>query len=107
VERLTDGRFVNTGPMERGSPVECGDTVVLRAGPLNLIVTTHVAPCNDPAFFALHGIDLGQTRLLCVKAKNHFRAAFQDLCQAIVDVDAPGPATLNLAQLPLRRRPAR
>ena len=26
------------------------------------------------------------------------------VCQAIVDVDAPGPATLNLAQLPLRRR---
>jgi microcystin degradation protein MlrC len=104
VERLTDGHFVNTGPMERGSPVECGDTVVLSAGPLRLIVTTHVAPCNDPAFFVLHGIDLAQTRLLCVKAKNHFRAAFQDLCQAIVDVDAPGPATLNLAQLPLRRR---
>jgi microcystin degradation protein MlrC len=78
--------------------------VVLSAGPLRLIVTTHVAPCNDPAFFVLHGIDLAQTRLLCVKAKNHFRAAFQDLCQAIVDVDAPGPATLNLAQLPLRRR---
>lgn len=107
VERLTDGRFVNTGPMERGAAVECGASVVLRQGSLRIIVTTHVAPCNDPAFFELHGIDLAATRLLCVKAKNHFRAAFVDLCAAIVDVDVPGPATLDLARLPLRRkRPA-
>jgi microcystin degradation protein MlrC len=104
VERLTDGRFLNTGPMERGAAVECGDSVVLRQGALRIIVTTHVAPCNDPAFFALHGIDLAATRLLCVKAKNHFRAAFADRCAAIVDVDAPGPATLDLSRLPLRRK---
>ncbi len=104
VEKLTDGRFVNTGPMERGSPVQCGRSVVLRAQHLRVIVTEHVAPCNDPAFFALHGIDLDHTRLLCVKAKNHFRAAFATLCTAIVDADAPGPASLDLASLPLHRR---
>ncbi len=105
VERLTHGRFVNTGPMERGAAVECGDSVVLRQGALRIIVTTHVAPCNDPAFFDLHGIDLAATRLLCVKAKNHFRGAFAERCAAIVDVDVPGPATLDLSRLPLRRRP--
>ncbi|MCJ0763483.1 M81 family metallopeptidase [Variovorax terrae] len=103
VERFTSGRFVNSGPMERGASVDCGPTVVLRAGTILLIVSEHVAPGNDPAFFALHGIDLAATRLLCVKAKNHFRAAFAPLCRAIVDVDAPGPASLNLALLPLRR----
>ena len=46
--------------------------------------------CNDPAFFDLHGIDTARTRLLCVKAKNHFRAAFAGA--GIVDIDAPGPA---------------
>jgi microcystin degradation protein MlrC len=101
---LTDGRFINTGPMERGSVVHCGQSVVLRADRLRVIVTEHVAPCNDPAFFALHGVDLSQTRLLCVKAKKHFRAAFASLCAAIVDAHAPGPASLDLALLPLRRR---
>lgn len=103
VLRLTDGRFVNTGPMEHGGVVDCGRSVVLRVQRLLVIVTEHVAPCNDPAFFALHGIDLAQTRLLCVKAKNHFRAAFGSLCAVIVDADAPGPASLDLASLPLRR----
>ena len=99
VERFSSGQFVNTGPMETGLTVECGPTAVLRHANIQIIVTTYVAPCNDPAFFELHGIDLLATRLLCVKAKNHFRAAFDGLCASIVDVDAPGPAMLDLRAL--------
>lgn len=99
VERLTDGRWVNTGPMERGAAVNAGATAVLRAGALRVIVCEHVVPNDDPAFYALHGVELNATRLLAAKAKNHFRAAFAPLCAAIVDIDAPGPATLDVASL--------
>jgi microcystin degradation protein MlrC len=34
--------------------------------------------------------------LLCVKAKNHFRAAFGDMARCLIDVDAPGPASAGL-----------
>ena len=60
----------------------------------------------DPAFFRLHGIDPGATRLLANKAKNHFRAAFAERCSAIIECDAPGPAALDLAALPFRHVPA-
>ena len=103
VESLTDGKYTNTGPMERALQVECGPTAVLRHGSIRIIVSTHVTGCNDPAFFTLHGIDLTQVRLLCVKAKNHFRAAFGDLCAKIIDVDTPGPATLRLDRLKLNK----
>lgn len=106
VERLTDGRFVNEGPMERGAPVDLGPTCVLRVGQLRIICTTLKESAVDPAFFALHGIDLATTRLLANKAKNHFRAAFRDRCVAIVECDAPGPAALDLAALPFRHVPA-
>jgi microcystin degradation protein MlrC len=102
VERLTEGRFVNEGPMERGGPVDLGPTCVLRAGLLRVIVASRKEAAVDPAFFALHGIDLGATRLLANKAKNHFRAAFADRCAAIVECDCPGPAALDLAALPFR-----
>lgn len=105
VERLTEGRFVNEGPMERGAPVDLGPTCVLRAGSLRIICTARKEAAVDPAFFALHGIDLGATRLLANKAKNHFRAAFRDRCAAIVECDAPGPAALDLAGLPFRHVP--
>ncbi|MGG5890749.1 M81 family metallopeptidase [Falsiroseomonas sp. HC035] len=107
VERLTEGRFVNEGPMERGAPVDLGATAVLRLGEtLRIIVTSRKEAAVDPAFFALHGIDLGATRLLANKAKNHFRAAFAERCVAIVECDCPGPAALDLAALPFRHVPA-
>ena len=105
VERLTDGRFVNEGPMERGAPVDLGSTCVLRLGQLRVICTERKEAAVDPAFFGLHGIDLGATRLLANKAKNHFRAAFAERCAAIVECDAPGPAALDLAALPFRHVP--
>jgi microcystin degradation protein MlrC len=102
VLRLTHGEFRNAGPMELGLSVALGRTAVLRVRSMQVIVTERVGPANDPAFFALHGIDLARTRLLCVKAKNHFRAAFQDRCVAIIDVDCPGPAAADLRTLPFK-----
>lgn len=102
VVRLTRGEFRNVGPMERGLAVTLGRTAVLNARGIQVVVTERIGPANDPAFFALHGIDLARTRLLCVKAKNHFRAAFRDRCAAIIDVDCPGPAAADLRKLPFR-----
>ena len=76
-----------------------------RRGRPRVVVNTHCGPANDPAFFAAHGIDLAATRLLCVKAKNHFRAAFAERCAAIIDVDCPGPAMADVARLRTRFPP--
>ena len=106
VEALTHGRFLNTGPMEHGAPVDLGPTAMVRAGKLRIILTSRKEAAVDPAFFALHGVDLGGVRLLVNKAKNHFRAAFAQRCSAIVECDVPGPAALDLAALPFRHVPA-
>jgi microcystin degradation protein MlrC len=108
VERLTDGRFVNDGPMWTGHKVDLGATAVLRvvdAPELWVIVTSAAVAPNDPAYFRLHGIEPAEARLLCVKAKNHFRAAFAGSFRAIIDVDTPGPATVDLDALPFTRVP--
>lgn len=105
VSRLTDGRFVNRGPMERGLAVDLGPTAVLEAGPIDVIVTESCQAPNDPAYFDLHGIAPGRLRLLCAKAKNHFRAAFGDVFAVIVEADTPGPAALDPGRLPFRRVP--
>ncbi|OZI27492.1 M81 family metallopeptidase [Bordetella genomosp. 7] len=107
VERLTDGVFVNTGPMQTGVERRCGPSAVLRIEglpSLRVIVTERVVAADDPAFYTLHGIDPADLRLLCVKAKNHFRAAFAQRCAEIIDCDAPGPACLDLSKLPFKHR---
>lgn len=100
VERLTDGTFRNIGPMETGIELRCGRTALLKSGNISIIVTEHVAPANDPAFYHLHGIEIEKEQLLFVKAKNHFRAAFDSICTEIIDIDAPGPACLDMTMLP-------
>nr|MBF0682794.1 MlrC C-terminal domain-containing protein [Pseudomonas sp.] len=105
VEKVTSGRFVNTGPMQTGVERRCGSSVLLRIEGLpctHVIVTERVVAGDDPAFYVLHGIDLASLRLLCVKAKNHFRAAFAERCIEIIDCDAPGPACQDLSQLPFQ-----
>ncbi|ETF03943.1 MlrC domain-containing protein [Advenella kashmirensis W13003] len=105
VDALTDGVFRNSGPMHTGVERHCGNTVILRLTQLpdvRVIVTERVVAADDPSFYALHGIDLAQLRLLCVKAKNHFRAAFAERCAEIIDCDAPGPACQDLSALPFR-----
>ncbi len=105
VARLTDGRFVNRGPMERGLPVDLGPTAVLEVPGIEVIVTSACVSPNDEAYFALHGIEPARLDLLCVKAKNHFRAAFGQTFVRLIDTDTPGPAALDLAKLPFRQVP--
>jgi microcystin degradation protein MlrC len=94
--------------MEQGLACHIGRTVVLRGleqPRLRIVVTQTCQSPNDMAWCRLHGIDITQVRLLCIKAKNHFRAAFACHLAHIVDIDAPGPAMLDFARLPYRLLP--
>jgi len=113
VRLVTGGVFRNTGPMATGVERDCGTSVVLEVveqPAIRIVVTTQVMAADDPAFYDLHQIDSRSLRLLCVKAKNHFRAGMGARCAEIIDCDAPGPACLDLSKLPFRhaahRRPA-
>lgn len=103
--RLTDGRFRNEGPYEHQLPVDVGQTALLDVAGIQVIVTESCQTPNDPAYFRLHGIDPEHLDLLCVKAKNHFRAAFGGIARCLIDVDAPGPAAASLEHYRYRYAP--
>ncbi|MCZ4354246.1 M81 family metallopeptidase [Roseovarius aestuarii] len=107
VEKLTDGKFTNSGPMEHGIPIDLGPTALLRVGPMRIIVTTRVYSPNDPGYFHLHGIEATEIPLLLAKAKNHIRASFGRSFDAFAQVETPGPAMADTSQLPFRRIPPR
>ena len=105
VEQLTDGVFCNAGPMATGLERRCGGSAVLAVSDqptLRIIVTAEAVPADDPAFYALHGVDPAAVRLLCAKAKNHFHAGMGRFCRLIIACDSPGPASVNLSRLPFR-----
>lgn len=105
IAKLTEGRFRNEGPYENQLAIDVGRTVRLDVEGIQVIVTESCQTPNDPAYFRLHGIDPEQLDLLCVKAKNHFRAAFRGMARCLIDVDAPGPAAANLSHYRYRHAP--
>ncbi len=105
VLKITDGKYVNRGPVMQGLPMALGTTALIAVDTIRIIVTTECGSAHDPAFLDLHDIDMREVAVLCVKAKNHFRAAFRDICPVMIDIDAPGPAALDIASFPFRRAP--
>ena len=96
IAMLTDGQFENLGPMEKNLKVDLGPTAVLKANQLSIIVTSKNIPVNDRAYFELHNINLEEFAIVYVKAKNHFRSAFEDKFRQIIEVETPGPAASEL-----------
>lgn len=103
--KLTDGRFRNEGPYEHALPADVGRTALLQVRGVQVIVTESCQTPNDPAYFRLHGIDPEYLDLLCVKAKNHFRAGFRGMARCLIDIDAPGPAAASLGHYRFRHAP--
>ena len=114
VLRLTDGRYVNRGPMMTGVAVDLGPTAVLsikdatRESPtVEVIVTSRAETPIDPEVFRTAGIDPSARRVLAIKGKGHFRAAFTPVVSDILLVEGPGITGADLSRLPFRhiRRP--
>ena len=96
VAHLSDGEFVGTGPVVRGRKVRCGQTACIDAGGLKIVVTSIRHAANDRGFFRIGGVDPEREPLLVIKSRGHFRADFEPIAQAVIEVDAPGAANPNL-----------
>ncbi|MCP3687057.1 MAG: GNAT family N-acetyltransferase [Gammaproteobacteria bacterium] len=107
VEKLTDGEFTNLGPMEVNLQVNLGATVLLKKDLLHIIVTSKNVPVNDRAYFDLHGLELDDFVIIYVKAKNHFKSAFEDKFAQIIEVETPGPAASDLAAFSFTNLPGK
>jgi len=107
VKTITDGVFIHKGPMETGSKGEIGRSVILEVNGVELIVSELKMAPNDPEIFRRHGIEPTDKKILVVKSRGHFRAAYEPFAKEIIEVDAPGVASPNLKRFPYKhvRRP--
>jgi microcystin degradation protein MlrC len=115
VRLLSDGRYVNDGPMLAGVAVDLGPTAVLRVvppgepglPPVEVLVTTRAETPIDLNVFRAHGIEPTRRRVLGLKGKGHFRAAFEPIARRVILVEGPGITGADLSRLRFRhvRRP--
>lgn len=103
VRTLSDGRFVHKGPMMRGLEGRLGTTAVLDVNDVKVILISHRWQTLDPEMIRFVGIDPLGEKVLVVKSTIHYRAAFEPIAHAIIEVDAPGLSSSNLARFAFTR----
>ena len=103
VRTLSDGRFVHKGPMMRGLPGRLGPTAVLDVDDVKVILISYRWQTLDPEMIRFTGIDPLSEKILVVKSTIHYRAAFEPIAREIIEVDAPGLSSSNLARFEFKR----
>lgn len=103
VMRVTDGKFLATGPFYGGSQMSLGTTVRLRTGGVQIVVSSRKGQCADKEMIRHTGLDPQGLAILVVKSSVHFRADFGPMSSEVLVVESPGPNTADLAKLPFTR----
>jgi microcystin degradation protein MlrC len=103
VRTVSDGRFVYKGPMMRGVEGRLGPTAVLDVNDVKIILISHRRQTLDPEMIRFVGIDPLAEKILVVKSSIHYRAAFEPIARAILEVDAPGLSSSNLGRFAFAR----
>ena len=112
VMALTDGVIVGRRGPVAGRTVDLGPSARLRLPTqgdegIDVIVISIRQQCHEPRMLESFGIDIAALRVLVVKSRGHFRAAFDEVFapEQIVEVDAPGLVTPVLERVPFRHVP--
>lgn len=96
VRMLTDGVFVNES---HGTIWNAGDTAVLEAGNIVIVVTSRAVSLYDRSLFLAHGQDPKRFDAVVVKSPHCQPQFFAEWGAGVVNVDAPGSTSANLPYL--------
>lgn len=103
VRSLSDGTFINEGPMGTGAESDMGATAVLEIGGNDVIVTSKRLQPVDLQVYRSLGIDLASKRFIVVKSSVHYRAAHEPIAAEVIELDTPGLTSPRLAGFGFKR----
>ena len=90
VRALTDGDFVVTTAMGRGTIESMGKTAVLDTGNVQIVVCSRNSEPFDLGCFRSVGIDPTQQKYLILKSRIHYRAGFRAIARDELPCDGVG-----------------
>src|SRR3954452_19403843 len=103
VEKLSDGKFVASGPYYRGRDMDMGPSVCLRIGDIRVVVGSYKAQLADQSMYRYVGIEPTEQKILVNKSSVHFRADFEPIAEKLLICAAPGAMPADTATLPWTR----
>ena len=95
VKTITDGRFIAKA-MAVGVLNDVGRTAVVNVDGIDIILVEKSHAPNDPEIFRRNGIEPTDKKILVLKSRGHFRAAYEPFSKEVIEVDAPGLTTPDL-----------
>jgi len=104
VRTITDGRFIHKAGSV-GVPADVGRTAVIAVQGVEIILTERSHAPNDPEVYRRNGIEPTDKKILVLKSRGHFRAAYEPFSKAVIEVNAPGLTTPNLGWFTYRNIP--
>jgi len=102
VRLLSEGRFRSES---HGDEWYAGDTAVLQAGAITLVVTSRAVSLYDRSLFLAHGQDPREFDAVVVKSPHCQGRFYQSWAARLINVDAPGATSANLKSLGHTRCP--
>ena len=97
VRLLSDGKFINKGPMGTGAETDMGRTAVLRIGGVEVIATEKRLQPTDLELYRSLGVEPTEKRFIVVKSSVHYRAAHEPIAKEVIELDTPGLTSPRLA----------
>ncbi len=86
-----------------GIPVAMGDSALVRAGGVQIVLITRRNQAIGSDLFTQLGCDLASLQVVVVKSSQHFVASFSRVAQQVIYAAAPGTVTADLKSLPYRK----
>ena len=103
VLKLTDGKFVGTGPMAKGNYAALGPSALIEVAPgIRVILVTRKMQAYDQSLIRHVGIEPSEAKIIALKSSVHFRADFQPIAETVIVAAAPGPVVADPAVLPFQ-----
>ncbi len=99
VKTITDGIFINKGPMRKGILNKIGRTVVLDVDGIEIIVPEHRMQPIDAEIFRRVGLEPSEKKILVLKSVVHFKASFGPMAKKILSVNTPAYASMDFESL--------
>ncbi len=104
VVNLLEGEIEGTGPMAKGMRINLGRMALLKINGIYISVASVRIQAADQAVFTALGLEPSEMKILVLKSFVHFRAAFEEIAEKIIEVEVPGaefddPSKVQYSQL--------
>lgn len=105
VLQLSEGTYRNKGGYAHNAIQRLGDAALIAVGAVQVVVSSFRIQPADRALFHLFGLEPESCPIVAVKSAVHYRASYESVAGAILEVETPGLGRMDPRAFRFERAP--